>query len=100
MDGDRYEWTVDQAIDLFTLTESVTIDRPADSTSVAVDLMRNGWVAKTPENPGAAVSVKTLELFHRLRQRKPSFSAEALTKVICDYYKVRTITDLRYSCID
>ena len=83
-----YEWTIDQAFDLFSLVDHVTVTREANSISPAIDLMRHGYIAKTPDTPNAAVSVKTLELFHRLRQRKPSFSAEALTKVICDYYRV------------
>ena len=85
------EWTVEQAFDLFTLATHVTVNREPTSISPAIDLMRNGYVAKTPENPSSAVSIKTLELFHRLRLRKPSFSAEALAKVICDYYRVSHI---------
>lgn len=91
------EWTIEQVFDLFTLTPHVTIIRDPASTSPAIDIMRNGYVAKTPEKPSAAVSIKTLELFHRIRQRKPSFSAEAMTKVICDYYLASTISVLTLS---
>lgn len=83
-----YRWTLQQAFDLFTLTDQVQIERREDSISAAIDLMRHGWVAKTPDNLVAGVSIKTLELFHRLRQRKPSLSAEVFTKVVCDYYQV------------
>lgn len=83
-----YPWTLDQAFDIYTLVEHVEISRRESSVAASIDLMRNGWIAKTPDNPTAGVSIKTLELFHRLRQRKPSFSAEAFTKVICDYYRV------------
>ncbi len=85
----EYVWTVEHAFDLFTLVEDIKINRREDSLSPAIDLARHGWIAKTPENPGTAVSIKTLELLYRLRQRKPSFSAEAFTKVMCDYYRVR-----------
>ena len=39
-------------------------------------------------NSTVAVSIKTLELYRRLRRRKPGFSIEAFTKVICDIYMV------------
>ena len=99
-----YVWTIEQAFDLFSLVDHVEVNRSEDSSSPAIDLMRHGYVAKTPDNPRAAVSVRTLELFHRLRQRKPSFSAEAFTKVICDYYRVRTyrvlVSVIHLYCID
>lgn len=84
----QIEYKIDQVFDLFTLAKRATVMREQTSTSPAIDMMRNGYVAKTPENPNAAITIKTLELFYRLRQRKPSFSAEALAKVICDYYSV------------
>ena len=55
----------------------------------ALDLMRQGFVAKTPQSPEIAVSVKTLQLLYWLRRRKPSFSIEAFAKVVCDFYTVR-----------
>ncbi|KAI0085002.1 hypothetical protein BDY19DRAFT_987285 [Irpex rosettiformis] len=83
-----YEWTIDHAFDIFTLADRVTGTRDQASVFPAIDLMKKGYIAKTLDNPNAAVSVKTLDLFHRLHQCKPSFSAEALTKVICDYYHI------------
>ncbi|KAI0346613.1 hypothetical protein BDW22DRAFT_1462444 [Trametopsis cervina] len=62
--------------------------RDAGRISPALDLMRHGFLAKTPTRPTAAVSVKTLELLYRLRQRKASYSIEAFTKVLCDYYQI------------
>jgi hypothetical protein len=73
---------------LFSLEDQVTINRRPDSTSPAIDLTRHGYLAKTPTRPNVAVSIKTLELLYRLRQRKASYSIEAFTKVICDYYQV------------
>lgn len=74
--------------DIFTLTERLTIQRSADSISPAIDLMRHGYLAKTPIRPTVAVAVATLQLLYRLRQCKPSYSIEAFTKVVCDYYNV------------
>ncbi|PSR94368.1 hypothetical protein PHLCEN_2v4453 [Hermanssonia centrifuga] len=88
MDSDEcYEYTV-STYDLFSLQQQLTIFRPATSTSPALDLMAHGYIAKTPTQPDVAVSVGTLQLLYRLRQRKASFSIEAFTKVICDYYSV------------
>ncbi|EKM48904.1 uncharacterized protein PHACADRAFT_107991 [Phanerochaete carnosa HHB-10118-sp] len=74
--------------DIFTLQNEITVFRPADSTSPALDLLEHGYIAKTPGRPEVAVSVKTLDLLYRLRQRKASFSIEAFAKVVCDYYMI------------
>ncbi|KAI0343135.1 hypothetical protein BDW22DRAFT_1329220 [Trametopsis cervina] len=82
---ETYAYTVD-TYNIFTLTDNFTCQRRADSTSPAVDLMRHGFIVKSPTRPIIAVSVSTLELLYRLRQRKPSYSIEAFAKVVCDYY--------------
>lgn len=83
------DYTVTVSIfELFSLEMSLTISRPPTSTSVPLDLAAHGFLAKTPVSPEVAVGFQTLELFHRLRLRKPSISVEAFTKVICDYYEV------------
>lgn len=73
---------------IWTREKSLTIDRSQDSTSAALDLMRHGYIAKTPTYPEVAVSVTTLVLLFRIRQRKASFSIEAFAKVVCDFYTV------------
>lgn len=75
--------------DLFTLQTEVTIQRPQNSVSPVLDLVKNGYIPKTPTQPKIAVSVKTLQLLYYIRQRKPSFSIEAFAKVVCDAYNVR-----------
>ena len=77
-----------EVLDIYTLDNFVTIERSAESRSVAEALMLHGYVANAPETPTLAFSVRTLELFRFIRQRKPSFSVEAFTKVICDIYNV------------
>lgn len=44
-----------------------------------------------PINPSIAISLKTLDLYRIIRQRKPSFSFEAFAKVLCDLYTVRAV---------
>ncbi|KAG2101883.1 uncharacterized protein F5147DRAFT_746939 [Suillus discolor] len=41
-----------------------------------------------PHNPSIAVSLRTLEHYCLIRLRKPSFSIEAFSKVICDSYSI------------
>lgn len=91
---DNYFITVG-AFDIFTRVEEVTVALSPENTSPAIDLMAQGWVSKTPERPSVVVSITTLDLLHRLRRRKPSFSIEAFTKVVCDYYMV----SLALSCL-
>ncbi|KAI0069909.1 hypothetical protein K474DRAFT_1609657 [Panus rudis PR-1116 ss-1] len=82
-----YEYTI-PVYNILTNALSVTVYRPADSLSPAVDLAEHGYLAKTPISPTVAVSFSTLTLFHRLRLRKPSLSFEAFTKVVCDSYSL------------
>lgn len=82
------EYTVD-AYDIYSpKTTEITVNRLLDSTSPALDLMRHGYLTKTPQRPEVAVSLRTLELLYRLRQRKPSYSIEAYAKVLADFYQV------------
>ncbi|KAI0683926.1 hypothetical protein BC835DRAFT_1294591 [Cytidiella melzeri] len=87
MAAETLVYTVD-VICLFSRTTEITVTRLPDSLSPALDLMRHGYLAKTPSRPTIAVSLKTLELLYRLRQRKASYSVEAFTKVLCDYYQM------------
>ncbi|KAI0083731.1 hypothetical protein BDY19DRAFT_899813 [Irpex rosettiformis] len=80
-------YTVD-VYNIYSLARSLTVQRPSDSISPALDLMRHGYLAKSPTKPTVAVSISTLELLYRLRQRKASFSIEAFAKVVCDFYNM------------
>ena len=67
-----------------------TLVRPPDSISPALDFIRHSFLVKTPTLPQVAISLKTLELYHRFRLQKPLYSAEAFAKVIFDFYLVST----------
>jgi hypothetical protein len=84
--------------DLKSLARTITILRNADSLSPALNLMRHGYLAKSPARPTVAVSINTLELLYRIRQRKPSFSIEAFAKVVCDHYNVCTTANCSSVC--
>ena len=85
--GEKYPYSL-TVFDIFTMEEELTVYRPETSDCPAIDFALNGYMTKTPVKPEVAIGFRTLELFHRLRLRKPSLSIEAFTKVICDYYEV------------
>ncbi|KAI0083028.1 hypothetical protein BDY19DRAFT_987985 [Irpex rosettiformis] len=87
LNASEYLYTV-AVFNLDTLDNSLTVRRRADSMSPAFDLMRHGYIAKSPSKPTVAVSATTLELLYRLRQRKPSYSIEAFAKTVCDKYNI------------
>lgn len=78
--------------DIIEKINTLTILRPSTSTNAAVDFIKNGYLTKTPLAPNSALSIRSLELFHHMRLRKPSFSMDACAKMIADIYMVRTTT--------
>ena len=44
----------------------------------------SGYLGNKPLSPNLAISIRMLELYRKLRLRKPSFSVKAFTKVVCD----------------
>jgi hypothetical protein len=87
-----------QAVDVYSLVTSVTIVRPPSSKSPAIDVVAHGYLSPVPSSPSILVSIMTLELFRRIRLRKPSFSVEAFTKVICDLYSVSPLLSSSNAC--
>ncbi len=86
----QYDFFI-RVIDIYTLEEVVEIKPLASTKSGAAALVMQGYIGASPVKPSLAISIKTLELFRRLRLRKASLSAEAFAKVICDYYLVRCL---------
>jgi hypothetical protein len=54
-----------------------------------VTLLRHGCLASTPDSISSVVSLRTIELYRRLRLRHPQLSIQAFVKVICDLHNVR-----------
>ncbi|OCH84112.1 hypothetical protein OBBRIDRAFT_808479 [Obba rivulosa] len=81
----EYDFTLD-IVNIYTLDTTPHIHRNVDSCSAVEAIAQHGYLATTSINPSLVISFKTLELFHPLRLRKPSFSIEAYVKVICDFY--------------
>jgi hypothetical protein len=86
VDPVSYDFSID-SVDLYTLTTSIYVPRTSSMTAVEA-LMHQGYLATSPVDPTLAISIKTLELFRRLRCRKASLSVEAYAKVLCDLYAV------------
>ena len=72
-------------IDIYTLDVSTIILRQGHP-SATVALVASGYIGTSPIHPQLAISIRTLELFRRLRLRQPSLSIQAFAKVICDLY--------------
>lgn len=75
--GDIFPITI---MDLYTLNATTTITQRNDQVA-AVTLVEASYLGVSPVNPSMAISLKTLELYRLIRQRKPSFSFEAFAKV-------------------
>ncbi|KAI9064712.1 hypothetical protein FKP32DRAFT_1611038 [Trametes sanguinea] len=75
-------------IDFYTLRHSATVPMPPQCETRAEALVLSGYLGTSPLQPSLAISLKTLELFRRLRLFKASFSVEAFTKLLCYYYKM------------
>jgi hypothetical protein len=86
-----YDFDID-VLDVYSLLTCAHISRSSDSISTVVDLISHGFLGTTPILPSLAISLKTLELFRRIRLRKASFSVEAFVKVICDLYNVSSVS--------
>ena len=86
LDPVSYDFSID-SVDLYTLTTSIFVPRTSSMTA-AEALILQGYLATSPVDPTLAISIKTLELFRRLRCRKASLSVEAFAKVLCDLYAV------------
>ncbi|KAJ2929278.1 hypothetical protein H1R20_g7813, partial [Candolleomyces eurysporus] len=75
-----------ELIDLFSLERKLHVNLP-DNKTIVPHLIAQGYLPTTPIKPLVAISLRTLDFYKILRQRKPSFSVESFTKVLCDLYK-------------
>ena len=86
VDPVTYDFSID-CVDLYNLSTSIFVPRTSSMTAVEA-LMIQGYLATSLVDPTLAISIKTFELFRRLRCRKASLSVEAYVKVLCDLYAV------------
>ena len=76
-----------EVFDIYTLERSVNISCSSSDLPIQA-LMRDGYLGTSLATPSLAISLRTLELFRRIRLCKPSFSVEGFAKVVCDTYSV------------
>ncbi|KAG6876879.1 hypothetical protein C0993_012378 [Termitomyces sp. T159_Od127] len=81
----EYDYSI-SVVDIFTLDKCAIIHQAESTKSISIALVQQGYLRTTPESPSLAMSLCTLELYYRIRRRKPSFSIEAFAKVLCDFY--------------
>ncbi|CAA7264087.1 unnamed protein product [Cyclocybe aegerita] len=85
-EDNSYDFLI-SVVDLYTLSTTLHVPRTAEMTTPEA-LALQGYIPSTPLSPTIAISIKTLELFQRIRLCKASFSVEAFSKVLCDLYGV------------
>lgn len=54
-----------------------------------VSLVRRGLLGCSPIDPAFAISLHTLEFYHRLRRRHPRLGIQAMARSLCDVHEVR-----------
>ncbi|KAG1888655.1 hypothetical protein F4604DRAFT_1877215 [Suillus subluteus] len=60
-----------------------------------VSLLKSGYLGCSPLQPTLAISLSCLELYHQIRRRKPSFSVQAMVKVLCALHNRTYFQSLR-----
>ncbi|KAJ2933885.1 hypothetical protein H1R20_g3198, partial [Candolleomyces eurysporus] len=68
-----------ELVDMFSQQRQLHVSLP-DSKTIVPHLIVQGYLPTSPIKPLAAISLRTLEFYKILRQRKPSFSVESFTK--------------------
>lgn len=74
-------------IDMYTLSSTLHVTL-FDNEKTIPHLVARGYLPTSPVRPETAISLRTLEFYKLLRQRKASFGVESFTKVLCDLYGV------------
>jgi hypothetical protein len=52
------------------------------------NLLLQGCLSSAPTRVSFAISLRTLELYRRLRVRQPRLSIQAWVRTLCDYHNV------------
>ncbi|KAI0059962.1 hypothetical protein BV25DRAFT_1918089 [Artomyces pyxidatus] len=75
-------------MDVYDFSPEKIIYQLPGSPYVNVTLLRQGCLGSTPLDVSSAISLRTLELYRRLRLRQPRVSIQAWIKVICDIHNL------------
>jgi len=75
--------------DYFSDLQSMNITQREGEPANAA-LIRCGLLGTAPVHPTVAISLHTLELYHRLRRRQPRLGIQPMARALCDVHKVST----------
>ncbi|KAG0691551.1 hypothetical protein DFH29DRAFT_1017956, partial [Suillus ampliporus] len=81
-------------VDILVSTPLMSVLQAADELA-NVSLINVGLLGCSPIQPKIAVSLQCLELYHQICWCKPSFSVQAMVKVLCALHNVRFFQLLR-----
>ena len=82
-------WHIFQVETFSTFTRSIRTNIVQRKDEYAnVSLIRDGYLGCTPTEPALAISLDTLELFHRLKRRHPRLSVQAMVRALSDIHNV------------
>ncbi|KAI0055191.1 hypothetical protein BV25DRAFT_1930474 [Artomyces pyxidatus] len=59
-----------------------------NSPHINITLIRQGCLGSTPHDVSSVISLRTLELYRRIRLRQPRVSIQAWIRVICDLHDI------------
>jgi CxC1 like cysteine cluster associated with KDZ transposases len=60
-----------------------------DQQTANAALISYGYLGCSPQEPTTAFTLETLEFYHQIRRQQPSFSTQAMAKVLCALNDVR-----------
>lgn len=83
-----YSYCIDQVLTLNAgrIRRFLVLQKPNELANVA--LLRNGLLGCSPTDPAVAISLNTLELYHRLRRRCGQLSIQCMARTLCDLHNV------------
>ncbi|KAI0038235.1 hypothetical protein FA95DRAFT_1567860 [Auriscalpium vulgare] len=76
------------AFDVYDYHPSKLFHHLPDCPSLNVTFLRQGYLGATPHDVSSVISIRTLELYRRLRLRQPRVSIQAWVRVICDLHNL------------
>jgi hypothetical protein len=78
------------SIDTNTTTARITCFsvRQEEEEPANVALIKHSLLGCSPVDPSVAISLQTLELYHRLRRRHGQLGVQAMARTLCDLHDV------------
>ncbi|KIM74378.1 hypothetical protein PILCRDRAFT_828356 [Piloderma croceum F 1598] len=87
-------------VDIYNYSASKTFTHIASSRTWNATLLAHGCLSSTPDVVTSVISLRTLELYRRLRLRHAPLSIQAWIKVICDLHNLSYTRSLWRQFVD